>query len=51
MHISAVAFAFNFLISIYFIINTWRKNGSEFEVWNEPGNLLMLQQNTSKPTS
>lgn len=29
MHISAVAFAFNFLISIYFIINTWRKNGSE----------------------
>lgn len=27
--INAAAFAFNFLISIYFIINTWRSNGSE----------------------
>lgn len=29
MDINAAAFAFNFLISIYFIINTWRSNGSE----------------------
>lgn len=29
MHISVIAFVFNFLILIYFIINTWRNNGSE----------------------
>lgn len=29
MHVSAAAFAFNFLIAIHFIINTWRNNGSE----------------------